>query len=40
LKHADLVLYVAFTAGGNLLVSASLDGVVQVWDVAKLRERK
>jgi WD40 repeat protein len=40
LKHADTVVYVGFTAAGNLLVTAGRDGVVQVWDVAKLREKK
>ncbi len=40
LKHADTVLYVAFAAGGRLLVTAGQDGLVQVWDVAALREKK
>ena len=40
LKHADTVLFVTFAAGGNLLVTVSQDGLVQVWDVGALREKK
>jgi WD40 repeat protein len=40
LKHADTVLFLTFTAGGNSLVTICQDGTVQVWDVAALREKK
>jgi WD40 repeat protein len=40
LKHEDTVLFAAFTAGGNLLVTISQDGTARVWDVGALREKK
>jgi WD40 repeat protein len=40
LPHTDTVLYVAFADQGRLLLTASQDGVVHVWDVAALREKK
>jgi WD40 repeat protein len=39
LQHPATVLFVGFVAQGQRLVSCTQDGIVQVWDVASMREK-